>query len=327
MGAGIVPTPGAARTRARVRADDREPAPRRVVPGALSPTLSGARRAAPQDGRPDAAPRASLPTRPEALPPLGSAFDEALDAGLAELALRGTRADSAPARHSYEAHARLLTAWGAAMSLTAIREPGAIARRHVCDSLSAVPRLESLIAEGGALLDLGSGAGYPGLPIAAALALGRVALVESVGKKARFLDVAGAAVAAILAEELAASAPRIETLADRAEDLAQEEGHRAMWDVVTARAVGSLAEVVELGLPLLREGGWLLAWKREGEADRLTVELREAGQILRLCGGGRPDIVAVPGASLAGHRLIFVPKERATPPGFPRPASARRRRA
>ena len=258
---------------------------------------------------------------------MGAAFDATLDAGLEELGLSGTRAGSAAARRSYEAHARLLSAWGAAVNLTAIREPDAIARRHVCDSLSAVPRLGDLLAEGSALLDLGSGGGYPGLPLAAALDLGRVALVESVGKKARFLEVAAEAVAAVLRDEPSASGSRIDTLAERAEDLAQEDGHRASWDAVTARAVGSLAEVVELGLPLLREGGWLLCWKREGEADGLRTELREAGRILRLCGGGRLDILAVPGASLAAHRLIFVAKERPTPDRYPRPASVRHRRS
>ena len=73
--------------------------------------------------------------------------------------------------------------------------PEGIARRHVCDALSAVPVLEPLVRLGMSLLDIGSGGGYPGLPLAAALPLGGVSLLDSVGKKARFLEVAGDAVA------------------------------------------------------------------------------------------------------------------------------------
>ena len=81
---------------------------------------------------------------------------------------------------------------------------------------------------------------------------------------------------------------------------------RAAWDVVTARAVGSLAEVLELALPLTREGGLVVAWKREEERGGLRAELREAGSIIRAAGGGRPEVEVVeapmPGRSSARHR-------------------------
>ncbi|CAN5624548.1 hypothetical protein BH23CHL8_BH23CHL8_09440 [soil metagenome] len=266
-----------------------------------------------------------LPASIDQLPTLGAAFEAALDAGLAELGLLGGAADAAAARRSYEAHARLLAAWGEAINLTAVREPEAVALRHVCDSLSAVPHLAARLAGGDTLLDLGSGAGYPGLPLAAALPLARVALVESVGKKARFLRVAAAAVTGQLAESKPEAAPTIEVFPERAEDLAEDAAHRGTWGVVTARAVGSLAEVVELGLPLLREGGWLVAWKRESETLALQAELRDAGPILRLTGGGRPGVVRVPASSLAEHRLVFVRKDRSTPATFPRLAGVRKR--
>ena len=133
---------------------------------------------------------------------MGEVFDAALESGLTELGLLGTGAASDVARRSYEAHARLLRDWNTAINLTAIRDPEMTARRHVCDSLSAVPHLAELVVPGMRLLDIGSGGGYPGLPLAAALPLGRVDLLDSVQKKARFLDVAGSAVAAVLAEDL-----------------------------------------------------------------------------------------------------------------------------
>jgi len=270
--------------------------------------------------------RRELPTDAAALTPMGEAFDSALEAGLTELGLLEGPATTARARRSYEAHARLLRDWNAAINLTAIREPTEIARRHVCDSLSAVPRLTELVGNGAKLLDIGSGGGYPGLPLAAALPLSRVGLLDSVGKKARFLGVAGAAVAAILAEDEAAPAWTIEAIPERAEDLAEEPDHRGAWDVVTSRAVGSLAEVVELSMPLVREGGLMVAWKREEERGGLHNELRDAGSIIRATGGGRPEVVSVDSPSLPGHRLVIVAKERATPASYPRPVGVRRRR-
>jgi 16S rRNA (guanine527-N7)-methyltransferase len=268
--------------------------------------------------------RAELPADPWSLAPMGAAFDEALEAGLRELGLADARAASSPARRSYEAHARLLREWGVAINLTAIREPAEVARRHVIDALSAVPRLAGLLPAEATLLDLGSGAGYPGLPLAAALPLARLGLLDSIGKKARFLGVAGDAVAAALAE---ATAPRIEAFAERAEDLAEDPEQREAWQLVTARAVGPLAEVLELAMPLTRAGGHVVAWKREEERGGLLQELRDAGSIIRATGGGRPEVVVVEAPSLAGHRLVLVPKERPTPIDFPRPAGVRRTRA
>lgn len=270
--------------------------------------------------------RRELPADPEVLQPMGDDFEAALDAGLAELGLADVAATTPLARHSYEAHARLLRDWNAAINLTAIREPTEVARRHVCDSLSAVPRLSQLLRPGATLLDIGSGGGYPGLPLAAALPLSRVGLLDSISKKARFLGTAGAAVARILSAGEAEPAIAIEAIAERAEDLAEEPDQRGAWDVVTSRAVGSLAEVVELSMPLAREGGLVVAWKREEERGGLRQELRHAGSIIRATGGGRPEVVDVGTASLPSHRLVIVTKERSTPASYPRPAGTRRRR-
>jgi 16S rRNA (guanine527-N7)-methyltransferase len=273
--------------------------------------------------------RPELPTDPWSLAPMGEAFEAALDSGLAELGLLEAAAASALARSSYEAHARLLRDWNQAINLTAIREPAEVALRHTCDSLSAVPLLSGLAQPGASLLDIGSGGGYPGLPLAAGLPLGRLGLLDSVGKKARFLEVAGAAVAAVLAQApgaVVAGPLAIEAIGERAEDLAEEYQQREAWDIVVARAVGSLAEVLELALPLTRVGGTVVAWKREEEGGGLRTELQGAGSIIRAAGGGRPRVVPVEVAGLAGHRLVAVAKERTTPIAYPRPAGVRRRR-
>ena len=153
--------------------------------------------------------------------------------------LADAAAASPAARRSYEAHARLLREWGAAFNLTAIRDPAEVARRHVCDSLSAVHLLAARAPADAWLLDLGSGGGYPGLPLAAALSLGRVGLLDAVAKKARFLEVAAAAVRVELAVDDGAG-PRIAAIAERAEDLAEEAG-RAGRMGRRGRASGGLA--------------------------------------------------------------------------------------
>jgi 16S rRNA (guanine527-N7)-methyltransferase len=298
---------------------------RRVAPGA---TLREAEAVSPDVGV-TALSRPQLPTDAASLTPMGPAFDAALDDGLGELGLLDDAAASAVARRSYEVHARLLREWGAAINLTAIRDPAEVARRHVCDSLSAVSVLRQRLTAGATLLDLGSGGGYPGLPLGAALPLGRVGLVDATSKKARFLAVAARAVVTTLEAGRRGTdvpTPRIEAIHERAEDLADDGGERAGADVVTARAVGALAEVIEIGLPLLREGGILVAWKREEERAGLGAELRDAGSIIRACGGGHLEVVVVSARSLPGHRLVVVPKSRPTPAAFPRPASVRRRR-
>lgn len=275
-----------------------------------------------------AAPRRELPTDPDALEPMGEAFEAALEGGLQELGLLESRAASPVARRTYEAHARLLRDWNQAINLTAIRDPQGMAVRHVCDSLSAVPHLEPLARPGMSLLDIGSGGGYPGLPLAAALPLAGVSLLDSVGKKARFLEVAGAAVAAILAQAVddPDEAPQIEAVGERAETVAGIEDVREAWDIVVSRAVGSLAEVLELSLPLTRIGGTVAVWKREEERGGLRTELQGAGSIIRAAGGGRPRVIPVEAASLPDHRLVLVAKERPTPVAYPRPVGMRRRK-
>ena len=130
--------------------------------------------------------REPLPTRVRDLPRLPAAYDERLSAGIATLGI-----DLTPeARAAIDDHLRLLLAWTEAINLTSIREPVAAATLHVLDSLAPVALLRDLGA--GRLLDLGSGGGYPGIPLAAAIPADAV-LVESTIKKARFLEVAVAA--------------------------------------------------------------------------------------------------------------------------------------
>jgi 16S rRNA (guanine527-N7)-methyltransferase len=238
---------------------------------------------------------------------LSAPYGDVLDEGLGAL---GLDLDSAT-RAAVDIHARFLLAWTDAINLTAIREPAEVARLHVLDSLAAVP----LLRERGLtrLLDLGSGGGYPGLPLAAALPADRALLVDSVGKKVRFLQVVIAATG--LDRHVAA-----ETV--RAEVLARDPRDRERWQVVTARAVTSLAELVEVAFPLLAPGGILVAWKRGPVED----ELAAAAGALRELGAGSPEVLPVRVPGLGSHRLVVVPRGERVSARFPRDPAERRRR-
>jgi 16S rRNA (guanine527-N7)-methyltransferase len=213
-------------------------------------------------------------------------------------------------RTAIDGHVRLLLAWTRHINLTAIRDPSAVATAHVLDSLSAVPWLRDRGAE--RILDLGSGGGYPGLPLAAALPDAAVTLVEPIAKKARFLR-------AVV--EATGLADRVTILTARAEALAAEPGRRGTWHVVTARAVASTADLVELAFPLLVPGGSLVAWKR----GDLAAELAAARRAIDALGGGTLEVSEVTVAGLPDHRLAIATRTGVVPGAYPRDPTARRR--
>jgi 16S rRNA (guanine527-N7)-methyltransferase len=182
----------------------------------------------------------------------------------------------------------------------------------VLDSLAAIPELRRLGIR--AFVDIGSGGGYPGIPLAAALPAQRALLVESIGKKAAFLET--------VAEATGLGADRVAVDARRAEDLAAEATHRERWPAVVARAVGTLAELVELAFPLLERGGSLVAWKGDLPGEELEAARRAADGL----GGGRVAIVPIGSPAVPGHRLLVATKRGHTGEAYPRSPAARRRR-
>jgi 16S rRNA (guanine527-N7)-methyltransferase len=208
-------------------------------------------------------------------------------------------------------YSALLIERNTVVNLTAITEPLDIARKHFLDSLTALTVRAWTGRE--RIVDIGSGAGFPGLALRLALPGARVTLVESQGKKARFLE----EVTATLGLD------GVEVQPVRAEALAT--ARRERYDVGTARAVGSLGAVVEYLLPFLRIGGDAIAWK-----GRIDAELEGARKACAALGG---EIVAIRttaelgvGDVLPGRSLVVVRKTRATPARYPRsPADAKRR--
>jgi 16S rRNA (guanine527-N7)-methyltransferase len=252
--------------------------------------------------------RDPLPTRVQDTPALPDDYEHALERGLVRLGL----ALDPEARAAVDGHVRLLLAWTRAINLTAIRDPAAVATGHVIDSLSAVPWLRPRGA-GQRILDLGSGGGFPGLPIAAALPGSTVTLLEPIRKKAAFLRTA---------VDATGLTDRVAVIAGRAEALAADTTQRGTWSVVTARAVASAADLVELAFPLLEPCGVLVAWKR-GDID---AELAAARRAVDALGGGALDVHDVAIDGLDGHRLVTIRRTGRVPDAYPRDPAARRRR-
>jgi 16S rRNA (guanine527-N7)-methyltransferase len=195
-------------------------------------------------------------------------------------------------------------------SVSSVTDPGAAWRVHVADSLSAL--VVDDLRNSAKIADIGSGAGFPGLPLAVALPTAQLDLIESIGRKCDFIrraiDAAGFANAAVLNA--------------RSEELASGP-HRESYDAATARAVGRLSTVAELASPLLREDGVLVAWKGRRDAEE-EAQLERAADTLAMS----PERI-LPVGPYAGseHRhLHVIRKSGPTPADLPRrPGIAKKR--
>ena len=192
--------------------------------------------------------------------------------------------------------ARLLEA-NRAFNLTAITDLDAAWQRHVLDSLSLLP---SLAADPALqrIVDVGSGGGLPGLPLALALPERSFTLLEATGKKAAFL--------AEVSQELGLR--NVTVVPERAESFGQGAG-RAHFDAATARALSRMPVLLELTLPLLRVGGMCFALKGE----QAQAEIEEARRALSLLGGEVRETRRTPTGT-----IVIIDKPRPTPPRYPR---------
>jgi 16S rRNA (guanine527-N7)-methyltransferase len=188
---------------------------------------------------------------------------------------------------------------------TTVREPARAVDVHLADSLSGL-ELDA-VRSAGTIADLGAGAGFPGLALAAALPAARVFLVESAGRKCAFMERAVAA----------GGLTNVEVVCGRAEEW------RASVDLVTARALAPLSVIAEYAAPLLVLGGSLVAWK--GARD--TTEEKAADGAAAILGLEVREVRRVEPFPGAEHRhLHLYSKVRETPPRFPRRAGMARKR-
>lgn len=219
-----------------------------------------------------------------------------------------------------------LLKWNQRANLTAITTPDGIQTKHFLDSLTCLlgfPSVEP--GEGGATplsnvlerlnggsglscLDVGTGPGFPGLPLKIVLPGMRLTLVESVGKKTAFVS--------SLVEQLGLDG--VEVLTSRGEDLARDPRYRERYDVVVVRALARMATLAELTLPFCRLGGRVVAPKK---GEQMVGEIEEGRHAVELLGGRYTEPVPVRLSLLDGDRiLVVVEKVAPTPGGYPRRA-------
>lgn len=185
-------------------------------------------------------------------------------------------------------------------NLTGVKDPDEAWMRHILDSLSLLPHL----SEAKTLIDVGTGGGLPGIPLAITRPELKVTLLEATGKKAKFL--------ASVVGDLPLKNVKIVT--DRAETIGQQRLHREQYDLAVARAVGPLRVLLELVVPLVKVGGRALAMK----GAKVEEELNEAGDAMMTLGCGPVELyVAMPGVE-EDAVIVELPKIQPTPKQYPR---------
>ncbi|MCY4623774.1 MAG: 16S rRNA (guanine(527)-N(7))-methyltransferase RsmG [Chloroflexi bacterium] len=214
---------------------------------------------------------------------------------------------SAEQEAQFAKYAHVMLVANTRMNLTSITKPEAVETLHFLDSLTVACVLTAETLRGGRVLDVGSGAGLPGVALKIAFPGIRLDLLETTGKKVAFL------------RDLVAhlELPDVTVQHGRAEDLAHDPSLRASFDAVLARGVAKLPALAELTLPFLRAGGVLVAHKK----DNVGPELAAAAKAVQLLGGAAPTLrpVSAPGLE-DGRALVVVEKIAATPKGYPRQA-------
>ncbi len=199
----------------------------------------------------------------------------------------------------FDKYASLLIEWNAKFNLTAIKDPDGIVVKHFVDSLAVLSenKLE------GSLIDVGTGAGFPGLPLLIASDNLDVTFLDSTGKKIKFIET--------VLDELGLFA---DTYNARAEEAAKDEFLRENFDYATARAVSNLRDLSEYCLPFVKVGGNFISMK----SAKTDEEIRDAKEAIKVLGGEIEKINSFELADCGERTLIFIKKVRHTPTKYPR---------
>ena len=195
----------------------------------------------------------------------------------------------------------LLIEWNEKMNLTAITEPDEIILKHFIDSITILKELE----DGSKLVDVGTGAGFPGIPLSIMNPTLKITLVDSLNKRLIFLQE--------VVNKL--KLENIEIVHARAEEFGQNKKYREQFDISTSRAVANLATLSEYLIPLVKIGGKVISMK----AAEAKQELNEAKKAIEVLGGTveKVDEFNLPQSDI-GRTVIIIRKNKITPNKYPR---------
>ena len=212
----------------------------------------------------------------------------------------GVEIDSLAAER-FNSYARILIEWNEKMNLTAITEPSAVVTRHFADSLTFLSAVKP--QENARLIDVGSGAGFPGLALKIARPDMDITLLDGTNKRINFLK-----------ETASRMGLEVNAVHSRAEEAAVKPEHREKYDFATARAVAALNLLAEYCFGFVKVGGKLVAMK----GPNIDAECNDAKAAIKLMGGEICDIMSLSLADGSERCIVTADKIKPTPTGYPR---------